>query len=58
MQSERITIEMEADGFTIRVDEEGYRFSHDIDEHDYKNLKEAIEHITSDTIEVILEEVY
>jgi hypothetical protein len=49
---------MEYDGFTIVVDEDNYRFSHDMDEADYKNLKGAIEHITSDIVDVKLEESY
>jgi hypothetical protein len=58
MQSDNIVIGIEADGFTIYVDDRHYRFSHNMDEFDYISLKSAIEHITSDTIKIELEEHY
>jgi len=57
MQNDRIMIQMEADGFTVCVDEARYRFSHDMDEADYQALVGAFEHVCP-TATVTLEEVY
>lgn len=58
MQNDHITILKEYDGFTILVDEEEYHFSHNMEDKDYLQLCLAIQHITSDTIDIRAEESY
>lgn len=57
MQSDKVLICIENDCLRIHVDEYSYRIDLE-DEDGAYNLKAAIEHITSDTIDVEIEEVY
>jgi hypothetical protein len=59
-ENNTVTIGMECDGFTIWYGEDGhyYHFSQEFDERSYQNLKEFIEAVTNDEVEVVLEEVY
>ena len=58
MQSDYITILHEADGFTIKVDDTYYSYSHYNDSDDILQLCLAIQHITSNSIQINVEESY
>lgn len=53
-----IQILAEYDGFTVCIEDARYRFSHDMDEGDYRQLKWAFERATSHTTKVTVEESY
>ena len=54
----KVNVLIAADGFTIATEECQYAFSHYMDEDDYEDLLKALDHITADDIEIVLEESY
>lgn len=58
MQSSKIKIGVMNDGFCVVVDDREYNFTHYFDESDYESLRAAIRHITSDTVDIEMEEWY